>query len=208
MAALGRPPSGGIPQARPIANDGPGGQRPARWISSSRPGCLCGERCCCIAEARRHPVQFTDWRNRCGWTNTYDFRQMVGVGRGPDGHGAGASAAVRDFASAENREGRANGPTTFDEERSSAPALACSDHPEDRDHPTQKPVELRRALCPPSSPVGSTILDPFMGRGGWGVRHHWSQVHRNRIDPGYFDIAKRRIQHALAGAGVRTTGAA
>lgn len=68
----------------------------------------------------------------------------------------------------------------------------------DRKHPTQKPVgvmvwSIERAKA------GQSILDPYMGSGTTGV----AAVKLGRrftgieIDPGYFDIACRRIEAAL-----------
>jgi DNA modification methylase len=72
----------------------------------------------------------------------------------------------------------------------------CNGVVRERDHPTEKPLELMRALirkCP------GTILDPFMGSGTTGV----AAVKLGRkfigieIEPKYFDIACRRISEAL-----------
>jgi site-specific DNA-methyltransferase (adenine-specific) len=67
-------------------------------------------------------------------------------------------------------------------------------------HPTQKPLELMQ-WCVERLPAGcETILDPFMGSGTTGV----ACVKLGRkfigieIDPGYFDIACRRIEKAYA----------
>ncbi len=70
-----------------------------------------------------------------------------------------------------------------------------------RVHPTQKPIGLMR-WCLSFVPDAATILDPFMGSGTTGV----ACVKTGRkfigieIDPGYFEIAKRRIQEAQAQA--------
>lgn len=67
-----------------------------------------------------------------------------------------------------------------------------------RAHPTQKPVPLMQ-WCIGFLPAAVTILDPFMGSGTTGV----AAVKLGRkftgieIDPGYFDIACRRIAAAL-----------
>jgi site-specific DNA-methyltransferase (adenine-specific) len=67
-----------------------------------------------------------------------------------------------------------------------------------RAHPTQKPVPLMR-WCIEQFPHANSILDPFMGSGTTGV----AAVKLGRkftgieIDPGYFDIACRRIEAAL-----------
>lgn len=65
-------------------------------------------------------------------------------------------------------------------------------------HPTQKPIALME-WCIERLKSRGTILDPFMGSGTTGV----AAVNLGRkfvgieIDPGYFDIACRRIQAAL-----------
>lgn len=67
--------------------------------------------------------------------------------------------------------------------------------PSNRQHPTQKPVELLIKLIIDYTTEFQTILDPFMGSGTTGVA--CVQTGRNfigmEIDPKYFDIAQRRI---------------
>ena len=66
------------------------------------------------------------------------------------------------------------------------------------DHPTQKPVGVMR-WCLGFLPDARTILDPFMGSGTTGVA--CVQLGRKfigiELDPGYFDIACRRIGDEL-----------
>jgi DNA modification methylase len=74
--------------------------------------------------------------------------------------------------------------------------LARGDY-RDKQHPTQKPVALME-WCLGFLPDAETILDPFMGSGTTGV----ACVNLGRsfigieIDPGYFDIAVKRITDA------------
>ena len=68
-------------------------------------------------------------------------------------------------------------------------------------HPTVKPLSLMRYLVRlTSTPTGGVVLDPFMGSGTTGVA--CMQTGRNfigvEIDPGYFAIAKKRIEDAAA----------
>lgn len=69
---------------------------------------------------------------------------------------------------------------------------------DDREHQTQKPVDLMQKLVAVVSGPDATILDPFMGSGTTGVAA--VQMGRKFIgierDPGYFDIACRRIEQA------------
>ncbi len=68
---------------------------------------------------------------------------------------------------------------------------------EERLHPTQKPVGVMK-WCIGHLPESQTILDPFMGSGTTGV----ACVNLGRkfigieLDPGYFDIAVKRIEEA------------
>lgn len=74
----------------------------------------------------------------------------------------------------------------------------------DRDHPTEKPVQLMAALATVQSDVGGVVLDPFMGSGSTGVaalglgRRFVGIEH----DPVHFDTACRRIEAELAQPGL------
>lgn len=69
----------------------------------------------------------------------------------------------------------------------------------DKEHPTQKPVELMKwCIQQAHTPEGGTILDPYMGSGTTGVAavtmgHPFIGI---EIEPRYFDIAYRRIEDA------------
>ena len=68
------------------------------------------------------------------------------------------------------------------------------------DHPTEKPVALFEWIMDRFTESGDAVLDPFMGSGTTGV----ACVKTGRkfigieIDPGYFEIAVKRIKKALA----------
>ena len=74
----------------------------------------------------------------------------------------------------------------------------ASEKDQRRVHPTQKPIELMTWILENYTNSGDTILDPFMGSGTTGVA--CVQTGRNfigiEIDPGYFEIAKKRIAQA------------
>ena len=65
-------------------------------------------------------------------------------------------------------------------------------------HPCAKPIRMMLWLVERASLPGMTVLDPFMGSGTTGVA--CVQTGRNfigiEIDPGYFEIAKARIEAA------------
>jgi DNA modification methylase len=69
-----------------------------------------------------------------------------------------------------------------------------------REHPTQKPTGVLERLCMMYSQPSETILDPFMGSGTTGV----ACVKTGRkfigieLDPAYCEIAKQRIEKAIA----------
>ena len=71
-------------------------------------------------------------------------------------------------------------------------------HPSIALHRTEKPVELLKWLILTYSSAGDTVLDNCMGAGGCGVA--CAETGRNFIgiekDPGYFEIAKERIEEA------------
>lgn len=67
-------------------------------------------------------------------------------------------------------------------------------------HETMKPVELLAQYIRLASDEGDTVLDPFMGSGSTGV----ASINTGRdfigieLDDNYFEIAKNRIEKALA----------
>jgi len=70
----------------------------------------------------------------------------------------------------------------------------------DNGHPTVKPVAILEYLARlTKTPIGGVVLDPFMGSGSTGI----ACVNEGRdfigieIDADYYEIAQRRIEHAL-----------
>jgi DNA modification methylase len=68
----------------------------------------------------------------------------------------------------------------------------------DRQHPTQKPIALME-WCLGFLPDAKTILDPFMGSGTTLVacQRLGRQGIGIELDPGYFEIACRRVQEVV-----------
>lgn len=76
--------------------------------------------------------------------------------------------------------------------------LRSTSRSEKNGHPCPKPLEWMIWLVELTTRPGDTVLDPFMGSGTTGVA--CVQTGRNfigvEIDPGYFEIAQRRIKEA------------
>jgi len=71
--------------------------------------------------------------------------------------------------------------------------------PQRNHHPTVKPLALMRYLCKlTATPTGGIVLDPFMGSGSTGVaaKLEGRSFVGIELDPGYFEIAQRRIEAA------------
>jgi DNA modification methylase len=87
--------------------------------------------------------------------------------------------------------------TTLDQPVRAFNYATCELASEGKSHPTQKPLPLM-LLCLGFLPNARTILDPFMGSGTTGVAA--LQLGRKfigiELDPGYFDIACKRIEQA------------
>ena len=69
-----------------------------------------------------------------------------------------------------------------------------------KNHPTEKPVELMKILIKNSTKKSEIVLDPFMGSGSTGVAA--KQLNRKfigfEIDETYYKLAKERIERETA----------
>ena len=74
--------------------------------------------------------------------------------------------------------------------------------PNELKHPNEKPVGLLEWLVSKCTRQNETVFDPFMGSGSTGAA--CVNTGRNfigmELDPGYFEVAKRRIEEAQAQA--------
>lgn len=78
------------------------------------------------------------------------------------------------------------------------PKTSKSDRGEGNGHPTVKPTALMAYICKLLTPVGGTVLDPFMGSGSTGkaaVKEGFAFI-GIEMDENYFKIAESRISHA------------
>ena len=87
------------------------------------------------------------------------------------------------------------------------PSMTIDDQGKERDrfttvkkniHPTVKPIALMAWLCKLVTPVGGTVLDPFMGSGSTGIaciQEGFNFIGIEREDE-YYKIAEKRILHA------------
>lgn len=69
-----------------------------------------------------------------------------------------------------------------------------------KEHPTQKPIEVMKWCLERLPPKANLILDPFMGSGTTGVA--CQKLGRRfvgiELDPGYFEIACKRVTEAMS----------
>ena len=71
------------------------------------------------------------------------------------------------------------------------------DNIRNKNHPTEKPIELMETFILNSSQVGETVLDPFMGAGSTALaaKENNRQYIGFELDEGYYNIAQDRIKN-------------
>lgn len=71
-------------------------------------------------------------------------------------------------------------------------------HNGQREHPTQKPIDLFSQLVLKHSNEGDLVIDPFLGSGTTGVAavSHGRDFQGSEIDPNYVSVSRRRIARA------------
>lgn len=148
---------------------------------------------------------FTDWRQLPATTDALQGGGWVWRGVVPWYKPSARPMAGRFTAHCEYVVWGSNGPmpVAFDGSMPVLPGFYQASPPRDREHQTQKPLEVMRELCK-IVPEGGTILDPFAGSGTTGVAaliegrkfigsemtEHYAEVAANRlrtVERGYRD---------------------
>jgi site-specific DNA-methyltransferase (adenine-specific) len=199
--ALSLPTKNGLAaKPRPIANDGPEANDLFRFFASQaarllRRCCCC---CCCCCGGGPDP-QFARWSL---WLDeVMEFKQQVVWDKGPMGMGWHYRRSYETVLVAQKGKGRCNWyDTTRRVENVIRPGSGIRKIiPRADQHPTEKPVALPTHFIGLHSLPGDLVLDPFLGHGTTAVA--CVQTGRRcigvELDPGYFEIAVRRVREAV-----------
>lgn len=89
-----------------------------------------------------------------------------------------------------------NGPGKFHDLRGSNVLRFGRVRGADKDHPTQKPVDLLQALVRVTAPRGGLVVDPFCGSGSTGVacKREGRDFIGIERDPKYCEVARSRLR--------------
>lgn len=143
---------------------------------------------------------FTDWRQLPGTTDAFQSGGWVWRGLVPWAKTTYRPQAGRFAAQCEYVVWGSAGPMPVDYADECLPGFFSAASPREREHITQKPLDVMRKLVQ-IAPKGGVVLDPFMGSGTTGV----AAVLEGRGFVGseqvghIFDIASRRITTAEQG---------
>lgn len=159
----------------------------ALWLSEchrvTKPGGVC--------------LMFTDWRQLPATTDALQSGGWVWRGIVPWYKPAARPQAGRFSAQCEYVVWGSRGGMTTDLTAPCLPGFYQASSPREREHITQKPLDVMRQLVK-IAPEGGTILDPFMGSGTTGAA---AILERRRFIgseqvPHYAEIAEKRIRTA------------
>lgn len=142
---------------------------------------------------------FTDWRQLPATTDALQSGGLVWRGIVPWYKPTARPMAGRFTAHCEYVVWGSNGamPVEFDGSMPVLPGFYQASPPRDREHQTQKPLEIMRDMVM-IAPEGGTVLDPFMGSGTTGVAAMLEGrkfIGVEQVDH-YAEIAARRIREA------------
>lgn len=141
---------------------------------------------------------FTDWRQLPITTDYFQAGGFVWRGVVPWVKPAVRPTSGRFNAQCEYLVWGSAGPLPIDYDRPPLPGFYNYPSPRDRDHITQKPVDLMMDILK-IVPAGGRILDPFMGSGTTGVAavsmgYEFTGI---ELSPTHFETSKRRIEQAV-----------
>lgn len=160
------------------------------WLGAARDAAKPGAPCLLFTDWRQMPTM-TDALQAGGWT----WRGVVPWAK------SGGRPAFKQRAFLNSCEyvvwGTSGASNTADGSTVPLPGFYQAPAPRDREHQTQKPVEVMRELVKIAQP-GATILDPFMGSGTTGVA---AMIEGRKfigceMVPHYAEVAERRIREA------------
>lgn len=140
---------------------------------------------------------FTDWRQLPATTDALQSGGWVWRGVVPWYKPVARPQAGRFTNQCEYVVWGSHGGMTTDYAAPVLPGFYQASSPRDREHITQKPVDVVRGLVK-IAPEGGTVLDPFMGSGTTGVA---AMLERRKfigveMVPHYQQVAERRIREA------------
>jgi site-specific DNA-methyltransferase (adenine-specific) len=161
----------------------------ALWASAAMRACKPSAVACFFTDWRQLPVS-TDYMQAGGWI----WRGVV-----PWAKPSYRPQMGRFAAQCEYLVWGSNGPMPVERDVGCLPGFFDHGSPVQREHVTQKPVEMMREIVE-IVPAGAMVLDPFMGSGTTGVAA--LQAGRRfigvELTEHHFDIACRRIEQAYA----------
>lgn len=159
----------------------------ALWASAALRASKAGAPACFFTDWRQLPVS-TDYMQAGGWV----WRGVV-----PWAKPTYRPQMGRFGAQCEYLVWGSNGPMPLDRDVGCLPGFFDHSSPQQRQHVTQKPVEMMREIVQ-VVPPGALVLDPFMGSGTTGVACAMSgrQFIGIELTPDHFDIACKRIEDA------------
>ncbi|GAB3519416.1 hypothetical protein GCM10027575_45310 [Phytohabitans suffuscus] len=140
-------------------------------------------------------VLFSDWRQLPTITDILQAGGWVWRGIIPWHKPASRSIKGRPANSCEYAVWGTNGPRPMADVYETLPGFVQANTPRDREHITQKPLEIMRLLVR-LSPKGGTVLDPFMGSGTTGIASllEGRRFIGSEISADIAGVALRRIQ--------------
>lgn len=143
---------------------------------------------------------FTDWRQLPTTTDVIQAAGWIWRGIVPWSKPGLRPMSGRFRAECEFMVWGSNGSMPWDYTAPALPGFFQASPPRERDHITQKPLEVMRELVK-IAPKGGTVLDPFMGSGTTGVAAvlEGRKFVGSELTEHYYEVAKRRILTAQQG---------